>query len=122
MVRPQTYRIKKYQGKVVGDVIKARFDALKDAMVEQQQVRFSDLENLEMTIKSIVEPQGVATILIPHYLNFGRELYSLVQRFSGATLNSEATLVFQKWKARGLTVALLKAIGSAFGIDTSGWA
>lgn len=121
MVRPQVYRIKKYEGKVVGDVVKARFDALKDAMLEQQQVRFSDLENIENTVKSIVEPLGVATIMIPHYLNFARELYRLAQRFSGTTLNNEATLVFQKWKARGLTVDILKSIGSAFGIDTSGW-
>jgi len=121
LVRPQVYRIKKYEGKVVGDVVKARFDALKETMAEQQEVRFSDLVNLENTVKGIVEPQGVPTILIPHYLNFGRELYSLTQRFSGVTLNTEATLVFQKWKARGLQVALLKAIGSAFGIDTTNW-
>jgi hypothetical protein len=121
LVRPQVYRIKKYQGKVVGDVVKARFDALKDSMAEQQEVRFSDLVNLEQTVKGIVEPQGIPTILIPHYLNFGRELYRLTSRFSGTTLNNEALLVFQKWKARGLTVEILKSIGSAFGIDTSGW-
>ena len=121
MVRPQVYRIKKYTGKVVGDVVKARFDALKETMAEQQEVRFSDLVNLENTVKGIVEPQGVPTILIPHYLNFGRELYSLTQRFSGVTLNNEAKLVFEKWKARGLSVNILKAIGSAFGIDTTNW-
>jgi hypothetical protein len=121
LVRPQVYRIKKYEGKVTGDVVKARFDALKDTMAEQQSVRFSDLVNLENTVKSIVEPEGVATILIPHYLNFGRELYSLTSRFSGTTLDNEALLVFQKWKARGLSVDILKTIGSAFGLDTSGW-
>jgi len=121
MVRPQVYRVKKYENKITGDVVKARIDALKDVMVEQQSVRFSDLVNLENTIKSIIEPEGVPTIMIPHYLNFGRELYSLTQRFSGATLDTEAKLVFDKWKARGLTVNLLKAIGSAFGIDTTNW-
>lgn len=121
MVRPQAYRIKKYEGKITGDVVKARIDALKDVMVEQQHVRFSDLVNLENTVKSIVEPQGVSSIMIPHYINFGRELYSLAQRFSGTTLSNEAKLVFDKWKARGLTEALLKAIAQAFGIDTSGW-
>jgi len=122
MVRPQVYRIKKYENKIVGDVIKARFDALRDVMREQQEVRFSDLVNLEETVKSIVEPQGVPTILIPHYLNFGRELYSKTQRFSGTSLQNEAKLVYEKWKARGLNVDLLKAIASAFGIDTTGWA
>jgi hypothetical protein len=121
LVRPQVYRIKKYQGKVTGDVVKARFDALKDTMAEQQEVRFSDLVNLENTVKGIVEPQGEPTILIPHYLNFGRELYSLTSRFSGTTLDNEALLVYNKWKARGLKTDILKAIGSAFGLDTSTW-
>jgi hypothetical protein len=121
LVRPQVYRIKKYQGKVVGDVVKARFDALKDTMAEQQEVRFSDLVNLENTVKGIVEPQGEPTILIPHYLNFGRELYSLTSRFSGASLANEAQLVYIKWKTRGLKPEILKTIAQAFGIDTSGW-
>lgn len=121
MVRPQVYRIKKYENKVTGDVVKARIDALKSTMVEQQQSRFAELENVEMTVKSIVEPEGIPTIMIPHYLNFARELYALSQRFSGATLNNEAKLVFDKWKARGLIVNLLKAIGNAFGIDTTNW-
>jgi len=122
MVRPQVYRIKKYENKVTGDVVKARFDALKEVMKEQQEVRFSDLVNLETTIKSIVEPEGVPSILIPHYLNFGRELYSLVQRFSGVTLGNEAKLVYEKWKSRGLNAELLKTIAGAFGIDTTNWA
>jgi hypothetical protein len=121
MVRPQVYRIKKYDGKVVGDVVKARFDALKDSMKEQQEVRFADLVNLENTIKGIIEPEGVATILIPHYLNFGRELYSLCGRFSGTSLANEAKLAYDKWKARGLSADILKTIAQAFGIDTSGW-
>jgi hypothetical protein len=121
LVRPQVYRIKKYEGKVTGDVVKARFDALKDTMAEQQEVRFSDLVNLENTVKGIVEPKGEPTILIPHYLNFGRELYSLTSRFSGVSLANEAQLVYIKWKTRGLKPDILKAIAQAFGIDTSGW-
>jgi len=122
MVRPQVYRVKKYENKVVGDVIKARIDALKEIMAEQQAERFADLQSVEELVKSIVEPAGVSTIFIPHYMNFGRQLYSLSQRFTGTTLNNEAKLVYEKWKARGLSVDLLKAIANAFGIDTTGWA
>jgi hypothetical protein len=121
MVKPQVYRQKKYEAKVSGDVIKARIDALKSVMTEQTSERFADLQNVEETVKSIVEPAGQPTILIPHYMNFGRQLYSLSQRFSGATLNTEAKLVFEKWKARGLNVNILKEIAAAFGIDTTDW-
>jgi hypothetical protein len=121
MVRPQVYRLKKYDAKVVGDVVKARVDALKPIMTEQQTQRFSDLQNVENTVKSIVEEAGIFTPLIPSYLNFARELYSLSRRFSGATLNNMATIVFNKWKTIGLEVDLLKTIGQTFGIDVSGW-
>jgi hypothetical protein len=121
MVRPQAYRVKKYEAKVSGDVVKARIDAMKDVMVEQTTAKFADLQNLEQTVKSIVEPEGVPSILIPHYLNFGRELYRLSGRFTGTTLQNEAKLVFEKWKSRGLNAEILKDIAEVFGIDTSTW-
>jgi hypothetical protein len=121
MVRPQVYRQKKYEAKVSGDVVKARFDALKEVMAEQTSERFADLQNVEEIVKSIVEPEGEPTILLPHYMNFGRQLYSLSQRFGGATLKTEAKLVYDKWKTRGLKPEILKSIAGAFGIDTSEW-
>lgn len=121
MVRQPVYRIKKYDGKVVGDVLKARIDVLKPMMLEQEEVKLSELVNVENIVKGIIEPKGVSTIHIAHYLNFGRELYGLTQRFTANTLALESKLAYEKWKARGLEADILKAIASAFGIDTTTW-
>jgi hypothetical protein len=53
----------------------------------------------------------VATIQYPFYLNFGRELWALTRReVSGESLCKEAAVLIAKWKARGLTEAVLQAV------------
>lgn len=121
MVRAQAYRQKKYQAKIDPDVVRARFSAQRDVMAEQTSARFADLASVEQSVKSVIEPAGVPTITIPFYLNFGRELYSLSNKFSGVTLANEAKLKYEKWKAKGLTANLLKQIAELFGIDTTNW-
>jgi len=117
MVRPQVYRQKKYEAKVSGDVVKARFDALKEVMVEQTAERFADLVAFEEGVKkNILEPRGIPNIMIPFYLNVARELYKLSRKFTGATLGKEALLVKQKWTARGLSAEVIDEIIDYFGI------
>ena len=117
MVREQVYRQKKYEAKVTGDVVKARFDALKEVMAEQTSARFGELASLEESIKrEILEPAGVPTITIPFYLNIARELYSKSRSFTGTTFNTEATLVAQKWVARGLNKEIVNKILQKFGV------
>jgi hypothetical protein len=54
---------------------------------------------------------GVPTIQYPFYLNFGREIWALTRKeVSGESLALEAATLIAKWKARGLTEALLQAI------------
>ena len=51
------------------------------------------------------------TIHYPFYLCFGRELFALSRReISGESLCKEAAVLSAKWKARGLTEAVLQAI------------
>lgn len=117
MVRSATYRQKKYEAKITGDVVKARIDALKDVMAEQTAVRFSDLVALETQIKQqILEPKGVPTIMFPFYLNVGRELYRLSQKFTGQALSKEAKIVRDKWVARGCNAEIVDAIINLMGI------
>jgi len=117
MVRDEVYRRKKYMAKVTGDAAKLRFDALKETMDEQIQARFAELATLETEIKrDILEPEGVSSIFIPQYLNVARQLYKLVQKFSGETLKNEAHVVLNKWFERGLKPDLLNAIAAKFGI------
>jgi len=117
MVRSQTYRQKKYEAKVDPDVVRARFSAMKSVMAEQTAVKFSDLATIEDGVKKqILEPKGIPTIQIPFYLNVARQLYSIVQRFTGSTLGKEAKLVKDKWVARGLDASVIDEIIDYFGI------
>jgi len=116
MVRSEVYRARKFQGKVDPDAVRSRFAALKEDMVEQTTQRQAELVSLENDIKGIVEPHGVPTILIPSYLNVGRQLWSLSGRFSGQTFINEAHTVARKWLARGLSAEIVNKILAYFGV------
>jgi hypothetical protein len=117
MVREQVYRQKKYEAKVVGDVVKARIDALKEVMAEQTSARFGELASIEESVKkNILEPAGVPSIQIPFYLNIARELYSKSRVFTGETLKMEAHMIANKWIARGLRKDLVNQILTKFGV------
>jgi len=116
MVKPSELRLRKYDGKVVHDVVRTRFDALKPMMVEQITARFTDLVNLEETIKPILHENGVPTYQFPFYLSYGRAVWKKAQNFTGATLNIEVQIIYEKWKARGLLAAVLQAIADAIGV------
>jgi hypothetical protein len=117
MVRSEVYRARKFEGKMDPDAVRSRIAALKEDMVEQTLQRQSELVGLEKDIKGIVEPQGVPTILIPQYLNVGRQLWSLSGRFRGATFQSEAQLLAQKWVGRGLDKDIVNLILGHFGVS-----
>ena len=69
------------------------------------------LAGMEMQVKQVCDGAGVPTIQYPFYLCFGRELWALSRRdISGESLAMEAATLIAKWKARGLTEALLQAI------------
>jgi hypothetical protein len=117
MVRSEVYRSRKFEGKMDPDAVRSRIAALKEDMVEQTLQRQAELVALERDIKGIVEPQGVSTILIPQYLNVGRQLWSLSGRFTGQTYQNEATLIAQKWVARGLEKDIVNSILAYFGVS-----
>jgi hypothetical protein len=117
MVREQVYRQKKYEAKLTGDVVKARFDALKEVMAEQTSARFGELASIEDSVKKeILEPAGVPSIQIPFYLNVARELYSKSRTFTGETLKNEAHAIANKWVGRGLNKELVNRILQKFGV------
>ena len=65
----------------------------------------------ETAVKQVCDGAGVATIQYPFYLCFGREMWALNRReISGESLAKEAAVLVAKWKARGLTEAVLQAI------------
>jgi len=66
---------------------------------------------MELQVKQVCDGAGVPTIQYPFYLCFGREMWKLTRAdISGESLALEAAVLVGKWKARGLTEAVLQAI------------
>jgi hypothetical protein len=86
-------------------------------MVANAEGAFANLAQIEQEVKSAIMglTPTIPSILIPAYLNVGRELFKKTQKFTGTTFAQEANLVCAKWKARGLTYAPLAAIALLFG-------
>jgi len=120
MVRDASRRLKKYQAKIVGDVIKNRIDALKDDMVTAATDKFADLVDKETATKNLLADWGVSTVQVPFYLSYARELYGILLKHSGNIAQKEAEIACAKWKTRGLDPYYLQQIASVvFGLDVS---
>jgi hypothetical protein len=66
---------------------------------------------MELQVKQVCDGAGVSIIRYPFYLCFGREMWKLTrQDLSGESMAKEAAVLVAKWKARGLTEAVLQAI------------
>lgn len=109
-MRPAGYRTSKYSAKLVGDVIKNRIDAQRDSMVEQVTNKFADIEAAETATKALLEGWGVGTIVIPFYLSFARQCYSITQKHSGAVAVQEICIRANAWETRGLNIYYMQVI------------
>ena len=121
MVRDPSRRAAKYGAKVDPDAIRSRFSALKSEMEEQITLVQQELASVESQVKQILADENVSTVFYPMYLSFGKELYGISRKHVGGTKTLEGDICFAKWKARGLTAAILKSIGTALGFDTTNW-
>ena len=116
MVKQSKYRKEKYEKGVDPEVIRAKFAAQKDSMVEQETKYLGTIEGVEKMVKELVEAEGVPTIQVAQYINFGREMWSLSNKFGGATAQRKAQSLVDKWVGRGLVGSLLITIAQLFGI------
>jgi hypothetical protein len=118
MVRDAARRKEKYEAKIDADVMRSRILAHKDSMVAQMEAATADLATLETEVKRVIEGQTTPIFghEIPAYLNVGRELWKLSRKFSGTTMASEADVILDKWKAKGLSQWALTLIAQLFGV------
>lgn len=110
MVRSSTYRISKYSAKMVGDVIKNRFDAQHDAMVEQVTNKFAEYATAESDAKTLLNGYGVSTTLVPFYLSFARQCLSVSSKHADEIALDEICIKFDAWVSRGLNPWYLQQI------------
>jgi hypothetical protein len=106
-----TKRIAKWNAKFNTERIKATLDDLRPSMLASVTAVFPMLTAMELQVKQVLDSSGVATIQYPFYLDFGREVWRLRnQEISGESFAQEVAVLVAKWKARGLTQAVLEAI------------
>lgn len=117
MVREPTLRKKKYESNVDPETLSRQITAVKPLMVQGQSVYFPQIAEVERKVKQICEESGVSTIQVAQYINFGRQLYSLSNKFRGNTLQNEACAFANMWVARGLDNILITNILNLFGIN-----
>jgi hypothetical protein len=104
-------RIAKWNAKYDTTRVKAILDEMRPTMLANVTAVYPMITAMELQVKQVCDGAGVATIQYPFYLNFGRELWALTRReVSGESLCKEAAVLVAKWKARGLTEAVLQAI------------
>jgi len=113
MVRASNYRVSKYDAKMVGDVVKNRFDAQKTSMVQQVTGKFGDLVGVEEAAKNLLSGWGVDVYLIPPYLAFARECYRISNTHQGAIALNEICIAHDKWATRNLNSYYLQQIAFA---------
>jgi len=110
MVRSATYRTSKYSAKMVGDVVKNRFDAQHDSMVEQVTNKFSDIVDAESAAKTLLNGWGISSVLVPFYLSFARQCMSIAAKHADEIALDEICIRFDSWVSRGLDPYYLQQI------------
>jgi hypothetical protein len=104
-----TKRIANYTYGLNPDRIKEDLVAKKSQMVNSQSERVIRQYQVEELVKGVLASEGAVTsIQMAFYHDFAREVDAKQHTHSGgAQLNSEVALMLAKWKARGLTEAVL---------------
>ena len=119
MVRKSEFRRRKYEAAVDPEGVKRRIQALKPMMVDQESRYLAQISLIELKVKAIVEAAGVPSMLVSQYVNFGREMWTKCDSFTGATLQAEAQLLVNKWAGRDLEEQLLVRITELFGVTVA---
>lgn len=109
-VRPASRRLDKWEAMFSGDVVSTKLAGYKEKMKEQLSTIFPKQEALENEVKLILAEAGTSTILNPSYINFGREVLKLAEKFTGGQLINAVNIVLNKWVARGLDQDTLEKI------------
>lgn len=87
-------------------------DELRQQMLERYAAAVVSLCEMETAVKTVLNQNGVQTVLYVPYLDFGRELFRLSrqQGISGDAFARAAEILIAKWAARGLDPAVLAQI------------
>ncbi|MEM2262126.1 MAG: hypothetical protein QXK24_06715 [Ignisphaera sp.] len=109
-------RVTKYEKTVVPDIVKTKFEALKDIMVANQNAMQSLIVDMEMKVGQVLNEAGIAGVNRIPYLNFARTIFRASLSYSGLALRTLADGEKAKYTALGLNSTVLDAIIDALGV------
>jgi len=106
-----TKRVNNWNQKYNLERVNAILTEKRPTMLQSMSAVAPLIAAMELQVKQVCDGAGVATIQYPFYLCFGREMWALTRKdISGESLAKEAAVLVAKWKARGLTEAVLQAV------------
>jgi hypothetical protein len=105
-------RFTSWSAKYNTERIKSTLDAMRPDMEARYKAAMVSLLAVDTKIKQVLNSAEVSTILYVPYLSFGRQLWKLSrqQDISGESLQMAATVLREKWRARGLDPDVLLAV------------
>jgi len=109
-MRNADIRINNYLKKMAGPHLGNTFQRYRSYMVQNYADWTNQIVEIENTVKSILDANGVKIAIYPMYLAYAREIFSLKKRFGGLTLLQRADLVKEKWADAGLDAEILETI------------
>ena len=112
-MRTSEQRAEKMGNKLVGNDIKRRIDAHRDAQIKNYKSSVGDLVRLEIQIRQIIRDR-ILRAHAPYYIIFGKELYRRKNLYSGKVFYNEMILLEDKWAGRGLDFQVLDDIKRIF--------
>jgi len=106
-----TKRIANWDEKYNLERVNAVLTEKRPKMLQNMSAVVPLMTAMELQVKQVCDGAGVSIIQYPFYLCFGREMWKMTrQDLSGESMAKEAAVLIAKWKARGLTEAVLQAI------------
>jgi len=105
-------RLIAWQAKTHTGRVKEMLDTLRPDMLEHYKAVVTQLYDMEAKARQVLGSAGAQTILYVPYLNFARQLYKLSRQkgISGEAFVLAASILLDKWAARGLDADVLAAI------------
>jgi hypothetical protein len=105
-------RLIAWQAKTHTGRVKEMLDTLRPDMLEHYKAVVTQLHDMEAKARQALGSAGAQTILYVPYLNFARQLYKLSRQkgISGEAFVLAASILLDKWAARGLDADVLAAI------------
>jgi hypothetical protein len=109
-VNPPDKRMAQWKLKFDPERIKAITEQGKAEWQAHAEAKFTDIYEMEVSVKQEMSHFPVSVALVPMYLCFGREMWKASKRHAGQILSREAAGKIAKWVARDLNEEVLTQV------------